>query len=73
MRIIAAGTRIVYEHEDGGFNALALTTPDGPMDSINLVYVNPKTGEVVTDSMVPNVQFAKDNEGRSLPFGHWRQ
>ena len=73
MRIIKAGTRIVYEHEKGGFNGIATSSPTGENDSISLIFVNPNTGNVITEDDVPNVQFAKDNDGRSLPFGHWRQ
>jgi len=59
MKDVSPGDRVVYEHKDGGFNALVIGgNGDSPDGRIDLVFVHPTEG-LITLQRVPNVQFAK--------------
>jgi DNA helicase TIP49 (TBP-interacting protein) len=58
MREIKVGSRVIYEHEVGGINALVTAAHDHRID---LVFVLP-SGKVGTKKNVPNVYFAKEEK-----------
>ena len=88
MSEIKIGSRIVYCHADGGFNALVTAVHGGENELVNLVYVHPESGNVVEETSVLNVYHAKEEkevpklvEGKvemvkqmvSVANGYWRR
>ncbi len=60
MKEVSPGDRVVYEHKDGGFNALVVGGHgDQPDGKITLIFVHPTDGPQTLEG-VPNVQFAKE-------------
>ena len=59
MKKIKVGDRVVYEHPDGGFNALVTMRPKPDSTEISLVFVNPGSGEVEHLADVPHISVAK--------------
>ena len=62
MRETKVGDRVVYNHKEGGFNALVTAVHGGENHSINLIYVDSRDGKVVEETSVPNINHAHEEK-----------
>jgi len=61
MREVKVGSRIIYEHEEGGLNALITAIGDPSVRAVSLVYVLPD-GTVESKKDLPNTYFAMEEK-----------